>query len=176
MGLRVLSLALLTGLRIQRCRELWCSRRHGSDLAWLWRRAAATAPIQPLAWEPSYDMGAAPQKRKKSSKAQSMTRNSDGGPNQPPPSSQPGTRACTRAPGLHEALRWQRPPAKQSFLAVRVRTHNTQAQVSAEDTRHCWAHFKALHENVSNISKHNMCVQHHSEVKYISHSFYQNNI
>ena len=31
-------------------------RRHGSDpvLLWLWRRLAATAPIRPLAWEPSY--------------------------------------------------------------------------------------------------------------------------
>ena len=34
----VQSLALLSGLRIQRCRELWC-------------RPAAIAPIQPLAWE-----------------------------------------------------------------------------------------------------------------------------
>ena len=36
-------------------------RRHGWDLAllWLWRRPAATAPIQPLAWEPPYATGAA---------------------------------------------------------------------------------------------------------------------
>ena len=34
-------------------------RRYGSDLALLWRRPAATAPIQPLAWEPPYAAGAA---------------------------------------------------------------------------------------------------------------------
>ena len=35
--------------------------RHGLDLAllWLWRRPVATAPIQPLAWEPPYAVGAA---------------------------------------------------------------------------------------------------------------------
>jgi len=35
--------------------------RLGSDLAllWLWRRLVATAPIQPLAWEPPYAAGAA---------------------------------------------------------------------------------------------------------------------
>ena len=35
--------------------------RRGSDLVllWLWRRPAAVAPIQPLAWEPPYAMGAA---------------------------------------------------------------------------------------------------------------------
>ena len=35
--------------------------RHGSDpaLLWLWRRPVATAPIQPLAWEPPYAAGAA---------------------------------------------------------------------------------------------------------------------
>ena len=33
----------------------------GSDLVllWLWRRPAAVAPIQPLAWEPAYAMGVA---------------------------------------------------------------------------------------------------------------------
>ena len=35
--------------------------RRGSDLAllWLWRRPAAAAQIQPLAWELPYAMGAA---------------------------------------------------------------------------------------------------------------------
>jgi len=35
--------------------------RRGSDpaLLWLWRRPVATAPIQPLAWEPPYAAGAA---------------------------------------------------------------------------------------------------------------------
>ena len=36
-------------------------QRHGSDLAllWLWHRAAATAPIGPLAWEPPHATGVA---------------------------------------------------------------------------------------------------------------------
>ena len=35
--------------------------RHGSDpvLLWLWGRPVATAPIQPLAWEPPYAAGVA---------------------------------------------------------------------------------------------------------------------
>ena len=42
-------------------------RRRGSDpaLLWLWHRPVATAPIQPLAWEPSYAVGAALEKTKK---------------------------------------------------------------------------------------------------------------
>ena len=41
--------------------------RHGLDLTWLWlwQRPAATALIQPLAWEPSYATGAALKKTKK---------------------------------------------------------------------------------------------------------------
>ena len=41
--------------------------RHGSDptLLWLWHRLAATAPIRPLAWEPPYAAGAAPEKAKR---------------------------------------------------------------------------------------------------------------
>ena len=46
--------------------------RGGSDLAllWLWNRLATKAPIQPLAWEPPYDPGAAlkGQKRKTETK------------------------------------------------------------------------------------------------------------
>ena len=34
-------------------------------LLWLWCRPAATAPIQPLAWEPAYAAGAALKKRQK---------------------------------------------------------------------------------------------------------------
>ena len=39
-------------------------RRRGSDpeLLWLWRRLAATAPIQPLAWEPPICRGSGPKK------------------------------------------------------------------------------------------------------------------
>ena len=41
--------------------------RCGSDpaLLWLWRRLAAAAPIRPLAWEPPYATGVAPEKDKK---------------------------------------------------------------------------------------------------------------
>ena len=41
--------------------------RRGSDpaLLWLWRRPVATAPIQPLAWEPPYVTGTALKKSKK---------------------------------------------------------------------------------------------------------------
>ena len=40
--------------------------RHGLDpvLLWLWRRLVATAPIRPLAWEPSYAASAALEKTK----------------------------------------------------------------------------------------------------------------
>ena len=43
-------------------------RRHGSDpvLRWLWCRLAATAPIQPLAWELPYTAGVALKSKKKS--------------------------------------------------------------------------------------------------------------
>ena len=41
--------------------------RRGSDAAllWLWHRLAATAPIQPLAWEPPYAAGAAQEMAKR---------------------------------------------------------------------------------------------------------------
>ena len=41
--------------------------RHGSDpaLLWLWRRLVATAPIQPLAWDPPCAVGAAQEKAKR---------------------------------------------------------------------------------------------------------------
>ena len=40
--------------------------RHGSDpmLLWLWHSAAATALIQPLAWEFPYALSVAPKKEK----------------------------------------------------------------------------------------------------------------
>ena len=42
-------------------------RRHGSDpaLLWLWHRLAAAAPIQPLAWKPSYVIGVELKEEKK---------------------------------------------------------------------------------------------------------------
>ena len=44
--------------------------RHGSDpmLLWLWRRAAATALIRPLAWEPPYAAGADQEMAKRQNK------------------------------------------------------------------------------------------------------------
>ena len=43
--------------------------RHILDLAlWLWHRPAATAPIQPLAWELPYAIGVAPKKQKEKRK------------------------------------------------------------------------------------------------------------
>ena len=38
--------------------------RHGSDPTWLWCRLAATAPSQPLAWEPPYAAGKALKRQK----------------------------------------------------------------------------------------------------------------
>ena len=61
MRLQVLSLPLLSGLTIRRCRGLWCRSQTQLDptLLWLWCRLAATAPIRPLTWEPPYATGAA---------------------------------------------------------------------------------------------------------------------
>ena len=48
-------------------------RRHGSIsmLLWLWCRPAATAPIQPLAWEPPYAADVALKREKKRKKKDS---------------------------------------------------------------------------------------------------------
>ena len=51
MRMQIQSLALLGGLRIQHYHEPWY-------------RLAATAPIQPLAWEPPYAMGAVLKRQK----------------------------------------------------------------------------------------------------------------
>ena len=51
MRIRVQSLALLSGLGIQHCCELWC-------------RLAAVALIQPLTWEPPYAAGSALKRQK----------------------------------------------------------------------------------------------------------------
>ena len=59
--MQVLSLALLSGLRISVGRR--CSL--GLALLWLWQRAAAAAPIWPLAWELQYVAGAALKRKKK---------------------------------------------------------------------------------------------------------------
>ena len=41
-----------------------CRRAPDPALLWLWRQPVATAPIQPLAWEPPYVVGAALEKAK----------------------------------------------------------------------------------------------------------------
>ena len=67
MRMQVRTLALLSGLRIQCCRELWyTSCRRGSDLVflWLWHRPGAAAVIQPIAWKLAYAMGAALKRQK----------------------------------------------------------------------------------------------------------------
>ena len=61
MRMQVRSLALLSGLRIQHCCELWCRSE-------TWLRsviAIATAPIRPLAWESPYAEGASKDEEKK---------------------------------------------------------------------------------------------------------------
>jgi len=42
-----------------------CRRGLDPELLWPWHRPVATAPIQPLAWEPPYAMGVALEKKKK---------------------------------------------------------------------------------------------------------------
>ena len=67
MRMRVRSLILLSGLRIQCCHELQLGHQCGSDpvLLWPWSRLAAAAPIQPITWEPPYATGAALKRPKK---------------------------------------------------------------------------------------------------------------
>ena len=67
MRTQVPSLTSLSGLRTQCCPEQWCYvTRWGSDpkLLRLWCRAAAAAPIRPLAWEPPYVCHACARPRK----------------------------------------------------------------------------------------------------------------
>ena len=70
MRLPVQSWASLSGLRIQRCHELWWWSQTWlrSGVAWLWSRPAATAPIQPLAWERPCAVALKRQKTKKKEK------------------------------------------------------------------------------------------------------------
>jgi len=66
MSTQVQSLAFLSGLRIQCCRELWCRSQmwlgSGVAVAVVW---AAAAPIWSLAWEPPYAAGAALKRQRK---------------------------------------------------------------------------------------------------------------
>ena len=59
----VLSLGSLSGLRIPRCHELWCSQ--DPELLWLCCGLAAVAPIQLLAWELLCASGVAIKRKKK---------------------------------------------------------------------------------------------------------------
>ena len=70
MRLWVRSLASLSELKIWHCYELWCRLQTllGPILLWLWRRPAASAPIRPLAWEPSCAKGVALKRKKKKKK------------------------------------------------------------------------------------------------------------
>ena len=70
MRLRVRSLALLSGLTIRGCCELWCrlQTQLGPALLWLWHRLAAVVPLRPLAWEPPYATGVALEKAKNKNK------------------------------------------------------------------------------------------------------------
>ena len=68
MRMQVLSLALLNGLRIWCCFELWYRLQCGLNLLWLWCRPAATAPMQPLAWKLPYAKGVPLKKKKKKKK------------------------------------------------------------------------------------------------------------
>ena len=60
------SLALLSGLRIRRCGELWCMSQYRLDLAllWLWHRLSATATIQPFSLGTSICCRCSPKKTK----------------------------------------------------------------------------------------------------------------
>jgi len=57
-----------------------CRRSSDPALLWLWRRPVAAAPIQPLAWEPPYAVGAAQEiakkKKKKRKKRKKMSKHS----------------------------------------------------------------------------------------------------
>ena len=49
--------------------------RCGSELLWLWCRPAATAPIQPLAWERPHATGMALKRQKTKKKKKKITIN-----------------------------------------------------------------------------------------------------
>ena len=75
MRLRVRSLALLSGLRIRRCRELCgvgCRRSLDPTLMWLWHRPMA--PIRPLAWESPYAARVAQEMAKKKTKKKKFSK------------------------------------------------------------------------------------------------------
>ena len=71
MRLQVRFQALLSGLRIQHCCELWYRSQmwlRSGVLLWLWCRPTAIGPIGPLAWEPPYAEVSVLEKAKKTKK------------------------------------------------------------------------------------------------------------
>ena len=76
MRMQVRSLALLSGLRIQHCCELWCRLQMclGSCVALAVARLAAVTPIRPLVWEPPYAAGVALEKAKRQKTKNKNTR------------------------------------------------------------------------------------------------------
>ena len=95
--IRVGSQALLSGLRIWCCRELWCSLQTwlGSGIA------VATPPVWPLAWEPAYAMGGA-LKRQKNKQQQQKTNQKN------------------HALGVPTMARWIKNPATVAWITVEV--------------------------------------------------------
>ena len=75
MRTQVLSLALLSGLRSGVAMSCGIGCRGSSDpvLLWLWCRLAATAPIQPIAWELAYATGVALKRLKKKNKSKNFS-------------------------------------------------------------------------------------------------------
>ena len=71
MRMQVRSLALLSGLRIWRCHELWCRSKMPTKIMRcykLWCRPEAVALIRSLAWELPYGPGVALKSIKKKKK------------------------------------------------------------------------------------------------------------
>ena len=105
MRLQVRPLALLSGLRIRRCRA-GCRRGSDPALLWFWHRPVATAPIQPLPWEPPYASGVALEKTKKKKRKREST---TGSLNAPGPSRD---RLSLTAPPPHGVSPPGRPPSQ----------------------------------------------------------------
>ena len=71
MRLQVQSLALLS---VAMSCGTGCRCSLDPALLWVWHRLVATAPIQPLAWEPPYAMGAVLEKEKRQKKKERIRR------------------------------------------------------------------------------------------------------
>ena len=71
MRLGIQSLASLSGLRNQRCLELW-HRSQTWWLLWLWRRPAAVTLICPLAWKPPLAASAAIKRKEKKKRSKKI--------------------------------------------------------------------------------------------------------